>query len=245
MEASQIQTHEKRERFLKTDIKENVNQSPCLEDESSDLDEMTAEANQQRVVDTKSPINEHSNCSSLFSTPALRRNAPKAQKQQHCYLNGESGKVQSESLGQVSAKDDPMESPSIVLPVRVLSICHLREIANSHLNLVKNFVKKDVILTKQKSKIRVHTEHLAVCRRINTRPSNYRFNRKIKSRVVRPQIYSGLSNYKRSNFANARASNYDARPTAFISESQAMQSNRFECWQTRPYNTSYYDDNYC
>ena len=216
------------------------------EDDSSDLNEMTFQVNNLGIVESSCSDNEQSISSSFFNTPEPKYNNDQPKQEKICSLNKDETDNIDESSKQGSAQADPMESPCIPQPVRLISIYNLREIANSDLSMVKDFVRNDVVLTKLKVKRSLTIEHLEFCKNLDTRPSNYRFNQMARTRRHRFRHNAGNHHNGAAIYLNARVSKTTARPSAFASKSQAMQSGSTGHWQNKEqtHNESAYFSNY-
>ena len=196
-------------------------------EESSDLDEMTSEVVQ--VNEGIFDIDSRSICSSLFATPVQKPKSGKDQNKNdnNCYYKQDVSPVLSKSSKQASEKFSPLKSPSVAIQFRRLPISNLREIANSNLNLVKNFVKKDVILTKPKNKHHVQIADLEVREGLQSGSSNRNADQKPKLRRIWAKNDIEFCNFPSGHYLNNKASDSLAGislPTSQMNSEQSTKS---------------------
>ena len=159
IEAVQYQTHEKDKKPADSDFS---SKEDCSNDDSasSDLNEMTAEVNYALTITGSSSKKEQSIKSLILSTPLKIKTRGKAKPNNHCYFRDAENKEHTITSNQDSAKVNAMYSPEAIQQPRIFGICKFREIANRDINLNKNFVQKDVILTEPLAKQRSLIEQL-------------------------------------------------------------------------------------
>ena len=196
---------EKRETAIEVCESSQHSDSPSSDlDESSDVDEMTAEVVQvnEEIFD----IDSRSIYSSLFATPVQKPKSVKDQNknENYCYYKQDASLVLSKSSMQASEKLNPLKSPSLPIQFRRLTISNLREIANSNLNLIKNFVKKDVILSKPKTKHPVQIADLEVRKGLKSCSSKCNADQKPKLLGNRAKIDKQFCSFASGNYLKKR-----------------------------------------